>query len=97
MQADFMPVYSEHMRNLLKKGINHPEHYDKPLEGFHFLVDAGNGGGGFFANDVLAPLGADITGAANWEMGIVWNRMRQLQSENCGIPKLQTRYGLFDG
>ena len=62
MQANFMPVYSEHMRNLLKEGINHPEHYDKPLKGFHFLVDAGNGGGGFFATEVLAPLGADITG-----------------------------------
>ena len=57
-----MPVYAEHMQKLLKEGINHPEHYDRPLEGFHFLVDAGNGGGGFFATDVLAPLGADITG-----------------------------------
>lgn len=57
-----MPVYAEHMRKLLKEGISHPEHYDRPLEGFHFLVDAGNGGGGFFATDVLAPLGADITG-----------------------------------
>ena len=61
-QENFMPVYSEHMRRLLKEGINHPEHFDSPLQGFQILVDAGNGGGGFFATDVLAPLGADITG-----------------------------------
>ena len=27
------------------------------------VVDAGNGAGGFFANNVLAPLGADISGS----------------------------------
>jgi phosphomannomutase len=26
-------------------------------------VDAGNGSGGFFATDVLAPLGADVSGS----------------------------------
>ncbi|KAK9849389.1 hypothetical protein WJX84_005290 [Apatococcus fuscideae] len=62
-EANFMPVYSAHMQKLLKEGVNHPDHYDTPLKGFHFLVDAGNGGGGFFATDVLAPLGADITGS----------------------------------
>jgi len=34
-----------------------------PLKGMRILVDAGNGAGGFFARDVLAPLGADITGS----------------------------------
>ena len=29
----------------------------------HILVDAGNGAGGFFARNVLARLGADITGS----------------------------------
>ncbi|MBO5725989.1 MAG: phosphomannomutase/phosphoglucomutase, partial [Clostridia bacterium] len=29
----------------------------------HIIVDAGNGAGGFYANNVLAPLGADISGS----------------------------------
>ena len=32
--------------------------------GFHVVLDAGNGSGGFLATDVLEPLGADISGAA---------------------------------
>ena len=36
---------------------------DKPLEGLRIAVDAGNGAGGFYALDVLKPLGADITGS----------------------------------
>ena len=57
-----MPVYSEHLRNIIKEGIKRKDGYDAPLRGFHICVDAGNGGGGFFATDVLAPLGADISG-----------------------------------
>lgn len=57
-----MPVYSEHLRNIIKEGIKRTDGYDTPLRGFHICVDAGNGGGGFFATDVLAPLGADISG-----------------------------------
>ena len=36
---------------------------EKPLAGKRILVDAGNGAGGFFADKVLAPLGADTTGS----------------------------------
>ena len=36
---------------------------DKPLDGLHLVVDAGNGAGGFFVRDVLEPLGADCTGS----------------------------------
>ena len=32
-----------------------------PLTGIKIVVDAGNGGGGFYAKNVLAPLGADIS------------------------------------
>lgn len=32
-----------------------------PLSGLRIVVDAGNGGGGFFATQVLAPLGADVS------------------------------------
>ena len=34
-----------------------------PLAGKKIIVDAGNGAGGFFAEKVLLPLGADITGS----------------------------------
>ncbi|MFI3150084.1 phosphomannomutase/phosphoglucomutase [Streptococcus suis] len=36
---------------------------DKPLTGLNIIVDAGNGAGGFFAEKVLAELGADTTGS----------------------------------
>ena len=60
---DFMSEYSEHLRNLVKKGVNSLVNYDKPLENMRIVVDAGNGVGGFFATQVLEPLGADISGS----------------------------------
>ncbi len=36
---------------------------DTPLKGMHIVVDAGNGGGGFFESKVLKPLGADTEGS----------------------------------
>ena len=36
---------------------------DKPLHGKRIVVDAGNGAGGFYADKVLAPLGADTCGS----------------------------------
>ena len=36
---------------------------EKPLAGKRILVDAGNGAGGFYADLVLKPLGADTTGS----------------------------------
>lgn len=35
----------------------------KPFTGMKIIVDAGNGAGGFFAERLLAPMGADITGS----------------------------------
>lgn len=61
--VDFMSIYSEHLRNLVKKDVNSQTDYERPLEGLKIVVDAGNGAGGFFARDVLEPLGADITGS----------------------------------
>ena len=58
-----MPVYAAHLREIIKKGVDHPEHPNQPLKGFKIVVDAGNGSGGFLASDVLAPLGADTSGA----------------------------------
>ena len=61
-KADYMKTYSAHLREVVKKGVA-AEDYDYPLKGFHIVVDAGNGAGGFYARDVLAPLGADTSGS----------------------------------
>lgn len=60
---DFLPVYSSFLRDLIKKGVNSKDSYQFPLAGLKIVVDAGNGSGGFFAHQVLAPLGADVTGS----------------------------------
>lgn len=85
-----MPVYSAHLREIIKKGIDHPDNYERPLEGFRIIVDAGNGSGGFLASDVLAPLGADTAGAHNrpcvpleieqslgWAKGVCWRLVQR--------------------
>ena len=59
---DYMARYSAHLREMIKKGVN-AENYDLPLRGFKIVVDAGNGAGGFYARDVLSPLGADTAGS----------------------------------
>lgn len=53
--------YSAHLRNMICKAL--PEMGEKPLQGLHIVVDAGNGAGGFFESQVLRPLGADTTGS----------------------------------
>ena len=57
---DFMSIYSERLRKMICDGVNASD-YDKPLKGYKITVDAGNGVGGFYATDVLAPLGADVS------------------------------------
>ncbi len=61
-EIDYMSEYSEMLRNLIKEEVGAKE-YDYPLKNFRIAVDAGNGVGGFYAEKVLAPLGADITGS----------------------------------
>ena len=63
LQVNFMPVYAEHLRNIIKQGVDRKDNFDKPLEGFKVAVDPGNGAGGYFATDVLQPLGCDVSGA----------------------------------
>lgn len=58
--CDFMKRYAEILREMIIKGVNNG---NRPLEGMKIVVDAGNGVGGFYAYDVLAPLGADIEGS----------------------------------
>lgn len=58
--CDFMKRYAEILREMIINGVNNG---NKPLDGMKIVVDAGNGVGGFYAYDVLAPLGADIEGS----------------------------------
>lgn len=57
---NFMDVYCEHLRNTIIKEVAAGE---KPLSGLKIAVDAGNGVGGFYAKNVLEPLGADVSGS----------------------------------
>lgn len=59
---DFMPEYAGILKDLIKKEVNSDD-YERPLKGKKIIVDAGNGAGGFYAYDVLKPLGADISGS----------------------------------
>lgn len=61
-EADLIGRYAAHIASLIKREVNAPDR-DKPLQGLHIVVDAGNGSCGFFASRILAPLGADITGS----------------------------------
>ncbi|XP_030447770.1 uncharacterized protein LOC115670607 [Syzygium oleosum] len=62
-RVDFMSAYAAYLRDIIKERVNHPTHYDTPLKGFHIIVNAGNGSGGFFTWDVLDKLGADTFGS----------------------------------
>ncbi|MEZ5072620.1 MAG: HAD-IA family hydrolase [Bacteroidales bacterium] len=59
----YMDRYAAHLVEVVRRGAAHPVHPERPLAGMHILVDAGNGAGGFFADRVLVPLGADIRGS----------------------------------
>lgn len=62
-EKDLIAEYSELLVHTIRKGVNSQQNYEKPLQGCHIIVDAGNGAGGFFAAKVLEPLGADTTGS----------------------------------
>ncbi len=61
-ETDHMADYAASLRETIQRGVG-AEDYDHPLKGFHIVVDAGNGAGGFYASQVLAPLGADVSGS----------------------------------
>ena len=60
---DFMSVYAHQFVAQIRSSVNHPTNFDRPLSGLKIIVDAGNGAGGFYADRVLQPLGADTTGS----------------------------------
>jgi phosphomannomutase len=56
--------YSKFLVEKIRTEVNSKRNYEKPLEGLHIVVDAGNGSGGFFADEVLKVLGAETKGSA---------------------------------
>ena len=62
IKSDYMKRYANNLCEMIKKSVN-AKNYDKPLENFKIIVDAGNGAGGFYATEVLQKLGADTTGS----------------------------------
>ena len=60
-RLDFMAIYSRHIADYICQGVQAND-YQHPLKGMHIVVDAGNGGGGFFEK-ILSQLGADTQGS----------------------------------
>ena len=64
-----MDRYAKHLRTIITEAVAKASPAEvaeavgvwKPLAGLKIAVDAGNGSGGFYANKVLAPLGADVS------------------------------------
>lgn len=58
--VNVMQMYAAYLRQMISFGLK-----DDPeaLKDMHIVVDAGNGAGGFFAKDVLAPLGVNVMGS----------------------------------
>ncbi|XP_075084233.1 uncharacterized protein LOC107762687 isoform X1 [Nicotiana tabacum] len=59
-RVDYMSIYASNLVAAVRRAAGNIE---KPLEGFHIVVDAGNGAGGFFVGKVLEPLGAITSGS----------------------------------
>lgn len=59
-KIDFLSVYAADMVDYIRKNCDAGT---TPFEGMKIIVDAGNGAGGFFADKVLQPLGADTAGS----------------------------------
>ena len=55
-----MERYAAYLRDKIVEGAGLGA---SPLSWLHIVVDAGNGGGGFFVRSVLEPLGADCSGS----------------------------------
>ena len=60
---DFISVYADGLVKKVRESVNHPDNFEQPLKGLKIIVDAGNGAGGFYAEKVLKPLGADTKGS----------------------------------
>ncbi len=65
-KIDFMTEYAAILRGNICAELGTAE-ADLPLKNYHIVVDAGNGAGGFYADRVLKPLGADTSGSVYLE------------------------------
>ena len=59
IKMDFITIYAAGLVSKIRAATGSMT----PLAGTHIIVDAGNGAGGFYAEKVLKPLGADTTGS----------------------------------
>ena len=59
VKGEFMDTYAKILADKIRSATGE----DKPLAGFRIVVDAGNGAGGFYADKVLKPLGANTDGS----------------------------------
>ena len=59
VSGNFMDTYAQILADMIRAAAGS----EKPLEGFRVVVDAGNGAGGFYADKVLKPLGANTDGS----------------------------------
>jgi len=58
-EVALMDDYAAHLVQIIRDGAGS----EQPLNGLKIVVDAGNGAGGYFVDQVLQPLGADTTGS----------------------------------
>ncbi len=58
-KVDYLSAYAQGLVDFIRRETGS----ERPLTGKRIVVDAGNGSGGFFAERVLATLGADIQGS----------------------------------
>ena len=58
-QGAFMDIYAAILADKIRVATGE----EQPLAGFRVVVDAGNGAGGFYADKVLKPLGANTDGS----------------------------------
>ncbi|MEM9512370.1 MAG: phosphomannomutase/phosphoglucomutase [Cyanobacteria bacterium P01_E01_bin.48] len=63
IDRDFISMYADRFVHIIRDAVDSSSDRDRPLAGLKIVVDAGNGAGGFFASQVLEPLGADTTGS----------------------------------
>ena len=61
-KVDYMTQYAARLRKMICEGVGKTE-AELPLKNYKIIVDAGNGAGGFYAENVLKPLGADTFGS----------------------------------
>ena len=61
IEADLIDTYSAFLRKKIIDEVESKENREKPLMGLKIVVDAGNGAGGFYADKILEPLGADVS------------------------------------